>query len=765
MSYERKEHMISIIIPFFDEFHYIRRAIHSCLQISEFPFEILIVNDNPSHISPEDFDKLGLSKYVRVIHHDTNRGLQAARNSGVKAALGTHLLFLDSDDYFLPDSLDDLLRYAVDEGADLTHFNTMTGRADKRRIKTYGNDREFFSKKEHLTGGDVAIRGSKSLSTWSCVYRAGFLQEKGIRGDEEQRKFEDRLYVLQTMLAAESLAIYPKSVRVWCRRRNSITTSQNSVEDLVLKGKSLRKVFHTIQESEHKDEVIDALLLQELTLLFSQIITGGTDKCYQDIYLLENTSQIAKIRKEFSEALSPLRARFADGELYQALKQKLKKRGRKPDDISLVQFQALWDALISNQGDDFRDLLFDVYPRIENKRNPLFQRPEKIKVTDSADGVDYLIHIGLHKTGTTLIQTTFDKNRSKLAKQGILFPLAGFGGADAFKTVKEGGVPGHDKLRIALLNDDQEQLAELEQEIRLSRCKTVLISAENFCGDIYSSGIRGPLRKFSSQIQKLPLIRSVRFVVYLRNPVEWMDSFYRESLAAGFRSALSVNSAEEFASNMIHRVDYARLIHALEMVSGQNVIVGDFEAAKEIGPVSHFASNVFGDAASEITEILANTTGQKYSGICNAQVDTLHHLRAVGYPAQVYKAIAREFLQRTDPTKEKSLLLNWVIATKVKNRFLATSKDLAQQFELDALLASVEDQSFSREFRETSVPAHFATECYDLMPKHSVLDGVVDDKNSVLRYREVTHIANKKFTSNLILRLYRLTLSILRKMK
>ena len=61
---------------------------------------------------------------VRVLHHDHNRGLSAARNTGVAAATGGWIGFLDAADYFTEHGLARQVDAARAEGADITHANT-----------------------------------------------------------------------------------------------------------------------------------------------------------------------------------------------------------------------------------------------------------------------------------------------------------------------------------------------------------------------------------------------------------------------------------------------------------------------------------------------------------------------------------------------------------------------------------------------------------------------------------------------------------------
>jgi glycosyltransferase involved in cell wall biosynthesis len=94
--------LVSIIIPCFRQAHFLGEAIESVLAQSYPHFEIIVVDDG----SPDDPAQV-VKRYpsVRYLCQD-NRGLGAARNSGIQASLGTYLVFLDADDRLLPNHLE-----------------------------------------------------------------------------------------------------------------------------------------------------------------------------------------------------------------------------------------------------------------------------------------------------------------------------------------------------------------------------------------------------------------------------------------------------------------------------------------------------------------------------------------------------------------------------------------------------------------------------------------------------------------------------------
>jgi len=97
--------LVSIIIPVFNRRDLLVRALWSIFKQSYTNFEVLVVDDNSS----EDIQEIISSFYdnrISYIRHEKNQGANAARNTGVAHAKGSYIAFLDSDDEWLSEKLE-----------------------------------------------------------------------------------------------------------------------------------------------------------------------------------------------------------------------------------------------------------------------------------------------------------------------------------------------------------------------------------------------------------------------------------------------------------------------------------------------------------------------------------------------------------------------------------------------------------------------------------------------------------------------------------
>lgn len=98
---------ISIIVPTYNYAHFIVDCLESIFSQTYKDFEVIVVDDGSTDDTAQVLEKYkGRIRYI----HQENRGLPAARNTGIRAAQGEYLAFLDSDDLWLPNKLDEQIR-------------------------------------------------------------------------------------------------------------------------------------------------------------------------------------------------------------------------------------------------------------------------------------------------------------------------------------------------------------------------------------------------------------------------------------------------------------------------------------------------------------------------------------------------------------------------------------------------------------------------------------------------------------------------------
>lgn len=103
---------VSVVVPMYNREFTIERCIHSIISQSFKPKEIIVVDDGSTDNSVEIVKRLGVEN-LRVICQN-HKGAQAARNIGILNSDSDYIIFLDSDDEWLPDLLERMINKATE---------------------------------------------------------------------------------------------------------------------------------------------------------------------------------------------------------------------------------------------------------------------------------------------------------------------------------------------------------------------------------------------------------------------------------------------------------------------------------------------------------------------------------------------------------------------------------------------------------------------------------------------------------------------------
>lgn len=201
---------ISVIIPVYNIQQHLRECLDSVLGQSYPHLQVICVDDGSTDESPAILAQYAQKDPRVQVIRQQNAGPGAARNTGLEAAAGEYVIFLDSDDWFEPDFLEKMVDTAVREGADVAicravEFDTNSG----RELPS-----EWMMKKQYLPGklafdpqemADHLFQFTYGMP-WDKFYRRELLTSSGIRYPALKNS-EDLAFVYPTLLAAKRIAV------------------------------------------------------------------------------------------------------------------------------------------------------------------------------------------------------------------------------------------------------------------------------------------------------------------------------------------------------------------------------------------------------------------------------------------------------------------------------------------------------------------------------------------------------------------------------
>ncbi|MHA3771984.1 glycosyltransferase family 2 protein [Verrucomicrobiota bacterium sgz303538] len=178
---------VSIIIPVYNRAATLPRCINSVLGQTVSDWELIAVDDHSRDDSTKVIESFGDPR-IKVLRHEQNGGAGVARNTGMKAAQGTYIAFLDSDDEWLPAKLERQIAALEQTGAGLCLCDFEEIGTDGSRVVHRPSADADWSVRLHTVCG---VRGGTTP-----IFRRECLDQVGLM-DESLRVLEDWDWLLR----------------------------------------------------------------------------------------------------------------------------------------------------------------------------------------------------------------------------------------------------------------------------------------------------------------------------------------------------------------------------------------------------------------------------------------------------------------------------------------------------------------------------------------------------------------------------------------
>lgn len=217
-----KQPKVTILVPCYNTVKTLPATLVS-IQKSEYTnLDVLIVDDGSVDTVEHIVEEINDPRFRYVWKE--NEGLGLTRNYGINHALGEFIFFLDSDDEIYPDSIGNLVGYAVENNLDVVSGVTV------RKIFETGLESEWYrSLYKTKTINHIRNRLGQFDDTLSTnkLYRVQMLKDKNIYFEEGL--YEDKLFTAKLYSKVENIGLIDNRVYVWLiyGAGTSITTSKS----------------------------------------------------------------------------------------------------------------------------------------------------------------------------------------------------------------------------------------------------------------------------------------------------------------------------------------------------------------------------------------------------------------------------------------------------------------------------------------------------------------------------------------------------------
>lgn len=211
---------LSIIVPVYNAEEYLDRCLISILEQEFASYEVILVDDGSTDSSPLICDRYSsVDPRFRTVHKE-NGGVSSARNAGLDLAKGEYVMFVDSDDSLLPDSLEMMMEHVTGEDIVVGGYTVYICGVPGREVlpneaRSYrGEDMNRFY------NGNIRRNCEMLDAPWSKIFRRKSIG--GLRFCEDLSYAEDKLFVFNFLASCSSVCTCPFPVYAYHTRSGSL---------------------------------------------------------------------------------------------------------------------------------------------------------------------------------------------------------------------------------------------------------------------------------------------------------------------------------------------------------------------------------------------------------------------------------------------------------------------------------------------------------------------------------------------------------------
>ena len=236
---------LSVVIPVYHVENTLERCVQSVLQQNYDNMQIILVDDGSDDKCPEICDELAVCDSRITVIHQENKGLGAARNSGIRHASGEYVTFVDSDDFLEPDTIPLLMQELVNHPEyDIIEYPVIVKDGGREENLLFFSDHCYPSFHDYW----LSTKGYCHSYAWNKIYRRYLFNDTFFI---EGHAFED-VWTLPLLLAQTNhIATSSKGCYHYCENGSGIT-ARATLQDMESLLQAHIKVFPMVWDASNE---------------------------------------------------------------------------------------------------------------------------------------------------------------------------------------------------------------------------------------------------------------------------------------------------------------------------------------------------------------------------------------------------------------------------------------------------------------------------------------------------------------------------------
>lgn len=206
---------VSVIIPVYNAEKFLYNCLDSILSQSLKEIEVICVNDGSKDNSLHILEEYSKKDERLIIIDQENMGAGAARNAGLKIARGEYLSFLDADDFYEKNMLEEAYECSIQKNADVCVFNADLFDNTEKKYK----ECTWCFRKQYFTPGEVfhpqEYPNNENIFRmfngwpWDKLFKRDFIKQNGLEY-QNLRTTNDMYFVFIALAKAERVVTVDK---------------------------------------------------------------------------------------------------------------------------------------------------------------------------------------------------------------------------------------------------------------------------------------------------------------------------------------------------------------------------------------------------------------------------------------------------------------------------------------------------------------------------------------------------------------------------
>lgn len=270
--------LISIIVPVYNVENFLDYCISSIMKQTYTNFELILIDDNSKDSSGDLCDKwYKKDSRIRVVHHDRNKGLAAARNSGLDIAKGDLICFVDSDDFVTENYLETFMIGMSKTSADMILCDVASAKLgeadsplDKVLVMNSHDCRNWLMNplsKEYVL----------MVVSWNKMYKRRIFDNLRF---EQGKYHEDEFMINHILQRIEKVTFVPLKNYVYRNNESSITGKNNitNVAHIHVIEAYVQRIDIALEEDSEEGNAFAANTFKWALLKLAQFYKNGDSK-------------------------------------------------------------------------------------------------------------------------------------------------------------------------------------------------------------------------------------------------------------------------------------------------------------------------------------------------------------------------------------------------------------------------------------------------------------------------------------------------------